>query len=254
MADNKNVSNKLNNKPVAKKSDRVVNSSRSANSNRVISKAEIARENSEEFRARKEALKKKEKELDQYTSMGASTSRNVKKDVAIPVKKEQDSYEFISPTEEKPKAVEGRKNKAKPSNMDKEAVELQEAGFGSTKGTIRFTMGILVNSIIVLLIVQTFMLSFNFAYKMFANVACDPSDKEQIKIEILPDSSSVDIVDLLEENNIIDDKWVMMGRIKVGKYNSRLKAGTYMLSPSMTTDEILDTLSGDIDKADEEEK
>lgn len=109
-------------------------------------------------------------------------------------------------------------------------------------GTLNFGVSLLVNSIILLLLIQVFILSYSFGYKIFANISYKPSSTSVVNVEILPDSSSMDIVSTLEESGVIENKWVMLVRIRLGKYSSSLMPGKYELSPSMATDEIIDIL------------
>lgn len=112
----------------------------------------------------------------------------------------------------------------------------------SLKHSAGFTWGLLVNVIIVYIVVKLFAYSFNFAYSVFGNVACDPSNKQYVVVEIPADSSTLDIATALEKKKVIDNKYVFAVKVKVKEYGNKITAGKYGLSPSMTYDEILDVI------------
>ncbi|MGN0152429.1 MAG: hypothetical protein ACI39Q_08145 [Wujia sp.] len=130
----------------------------------------------------------------------------------------------------------------------KNADEIARKAFKKSSG---FMWGLLVNVIIVFLAVKVFSGAFNFAYGVFGDVALDPSEKDYKLIEIPADSSIMEIGAALEENNIIDSKYVFYGKVKVKGYGDKIVANKYGLSASMTYGEILDTICC-IDEEDEE--
>lgn len=111
------------------------------------------------------------------------------------------------------------------------------------KNALRITLNVLVNSVIILLLMQAFTFSFNFGYKVFADSCANANDTNKVSIQIPKESSSKEIVDILDEAGVIDDKNVMLIKMKISKYHGKLMPGTYMVSPSMTYEEILKTLS-----------
>lgn len=120
------------------------------------------------------------------------------------------------------------------------------------KRSARFTFGLLVNVIIVFLAVKLFSGAFNFAYGVFGSTALAPMDKEYKLIEISADSSILDIGTALEENDIIESKYVFYAKVKVKGYGDKIVAGKYGLSPSMTYDEILEDICHLEEKEEEE--
>lgn len=119
------------------------------------------------------------------------------------------------------------------------------------KHSAGFTWTLLINVLIVYIVIKLFSYSFNFAYSVFADVACDPSSKEYIVIEIPADSSSLDIGKTLEDRGIIENKYVFMAKVRIKKYGNLITPGKYGLSASMTYDEIIDVICH-IEKEEEE--
>lgn len=131
----------------------------------------------------------------------------------------------------------------------KNADEIARKAF---KRSSRFAFGLLVNVVIVFLAVKVFSGAFNFAYGVFGNVSCDPLDNEYKLIEISADSSIMDIGGALEDSGIIESKYVFYAKVKVKGYGDKIVAQKYSLSPSMSYDEILNTICH-INTDDEEE-
>lgn len=221
----------------------------------VISKAEVARMNSQTLatktKAKEQMLATAAKELDKISSPGAGSTitrettpkKTVDEGIAAEPKREVKRTVAAEPKREVKRTVA-----AEPKREVKRTKEAEPVDGGKKKitpiDTLRFGIGLLVNSFIVLILIQVFVFGYNFSYKVFANVSYHPKDNSEIVVTILPDSSSMEIAETLENLGVIEDKWVMLVRVRLGSYYSKLLPGTYTLSPSMTTDEILDALCG----------
>ena len=70
----------------------------------------------------------------------------------------------------------------------------------------------------------------------------DANDSTTIEVEIPKNSSLSTIADILYENNLIRNKQVFKLYVDFSDMSSKLKAGTYELSPDMTFDDIVYTL------------
>lgn len=135
--------------------------------------------------------------------------------------------------------------KAKKTRMD----EMVRKGL---KHSAEFMLSLLINIVIVFIIIKLFSYSFNFAYSVFGDVAKDPTGREYAVIEIPADSSTLQIGKALEDNNIIEDKYVFFAKIRIKKLGGQIKAGKYGLSSSMTYNEIINLICG-INEDEEEE-
>lgn len=102
----------------------------------------------------------------------------------------------------------------------------------------------LVNIVFVLLLVEGFTYSYHFSYKVFADLPMVAASSEVKEIAIGEGSSAKDVSVLLETNGVIEDKYIFLVRAYLGKYNNKIIAGTYSLSPSMTPDEICRMICG----------
>ncbi len=111
---------------------------------------------------------------------------------------------------------------------------------------LKFVFGLLVNLIIVILIIQGFTFSFEFGNAIFADLPKNGADTSKVTVTILADSSSKEVIDQIYDSGVIDDKYVFMVRTYVEKYYKQMMPGTYELSPSMSTTEILQTITGQV--------
>ncbi len=127
------------------------------------------------------------------------------------------------------------KKKKKIKNADEIARKTFKRGSG-------FAFSLLVNIVIVFLAVKMFSFAFNFAYGVFGDVRLDPLDKEYKLIEVPADASILEIGDALQENGIIESKYVFYAKIKVKGYGDKIVSGKYGLSASMSYGEIVDTI------------
>jgi len=108
---------------------------------------------------------------------------------------------------------------------------------------IRIVFHILIDVVIVLAIIQIFITSYNFFYSVFTDRPASYTESTQVQVIIPPDSTTVEIVDILEENGLVEDKYVMLAKIYISSYHGKMMPGTYVLSKSMTQSEILDVLT-----------
>ena len=121
------------------------------------------------------------------------------------------------------------------------------------KTALYYSVELLVDVLIVYVFIKAFALSFNFAYDVFHDSAKNPGDRNYVVVKIEPYSSTSKISDQLYDAGVIENKYVMILRMKVGEYGDKIKPGKYGLSASMTYEEILGVITG-CAKTEEEEK
>ena len=102
----------------------------------------------------------------------------------------------------------------------------------------------LIDVLIILLFVKGFSLSYNFSHEVFVDNPKTPGSTEYTIVKIEPDFSTKSVAETLYESGVIRNKYVMMAKIKIGEYESKIHPGKYGLSPSMKPSEIIDILCG----------
>lgn len=164
------------------------------------------------------------------------TNNNLKKS-----KRDADVQSLERQNTNERKTTQQKKNVKK---KKKSKVRWDEIVRKGLKHSAAFTFSLLVNIVIVFIIIRLFSYSFNFAYSVFGDVAKDPTGKEYAVIEIPADSSTLQIGKALEDNGIIEDKYVFFAKVRIKKLGGKIKAGKYGLSSSMTYGEIINLICG----------
>lgn len=109
---------------------------------------------------------------------------------------------------------------------------------------IGFILRTMINILFVIGIVEGFVYSYHFSYKLFADIPYKPAVLETMNITIESGNSAKDVADILDSLDIVENKHLILARMYIGKYNSKIKAGTYKLGPAMTPDEICRCICG----------
>lgn len=120
------------------------------------------------------------------------------------------------------------------------------------KKVLRLVFQVLINAVIILVLIRIFMYAYDFSYQVFTDSCLNPMNKSEVQFEIPPDSTTMEIVDALVEDGLVADRYVMLAKVYLSSYHGKMMPGTYILSPSMTQDEILKTITGTV--VEEEEK
>lgn len=117
-------------------------------------------------------------------------------------------------------------------------------GVKSMRKVLRFSVGLLVNICILLILVLVFSKAYGFAHDVFAPVCKDETDDQVVAVTILDDSSVWDVGDVLDEAGVVKNKYALCVKIYISKYASKVKPGTYEIAPSYTNDEIITVITG----------
>lgn len=115
----------------------------------------------------------------------------------------------------------------------------------SISGTIlRFSLRTMVNMMLVFMLVEGFIWGYQFSYGLFADFPYVAASHEVRTITIAEGQTAKDVAIVLEECGIVGDKYQFLARVYLGKYNERIQAGTYTLSPGMSPDTICRQICG----------
>ncbi len=129
--------------------------------------------------------------------------------------------------------------------------KIAERGLG---GFIYYAIEALIIVGIIFLFIKGFSVSFKFAYDVFSDKAKNPASKDTVVVEIPMDSSATEISEIIFDSGVIDNKYVMMAKIKIGGYGKDVKAGSYGMSPSMKYGDIIDMICGYNENKEEEDE
>lgn len=109
---------------------------------------------------------------------------------------------------------------------------------------LQISLRTLVNVILVFVLVEGFVTTYHFSYKLFADFAYAAASQETINITIADGDTAKDVAVVLEQNGVVESRYLFLARAYLGKYNNRIQAGTYTVGPGMTPDEICKTICG----------
>lgn len=112
------------------------------------------------------------------------------------------------------------------------------------KTALFYSVMILVDVLILLLLVKGFSSAYQFSYNVFSDSAKKAGSTDYKVITITTDDTSSSVSKKLYDAGLIESKYVMQAKLKVGSFSNKIKAGKYGISPSMTYNEIIGIITG----------
>ncbi len=106
------------------------------------------------------------------------------------------------------------------------------------------SLRMLMNVVLVFLLVEGFVSSYHFSYKLFSDVPYMAGSTSEISVTIAPGSSAYDVAALLDGLGVVDGKYLFLARTYLGKYQKKIIAGTYLLGPGQSPDTICRKVCG----------
>ena len=113
---------------------------------------------------------------------------------------------------------------------------IENEGWG--KIVLGISIRTLINMLFIFCLVEGFANSYHFSYKLFADLPYKPTVSQDISVTIPEGSNAKSVAKLMDDLGVVDGEYLFLARLYIGKYSSRIQAGSYKLSPSMTPDEI----------------
>ena len=102
----------------------------------------------------------------------------------------------------------------------------------------------LINIVFIFLLVEGYINAYHFSYKLFADLPAAAASQSVVNVTISEGSSAKDVSFLLENSGVVEDQYLFLARVYLGRYHAKIKAGTYSLGPAMTPDEICRVICG----------
>lgn len=85
--------------------------------------------------------------------------------------------------------------------------------------------------------------SYNFGYRVFADVAMEVSPGKDVGISIVEGKSVMEIGEILEEEGLVKDAKIFFVQELLSEHHGNLQPGVYVLNTSMNTEEILTVMA-----------
>ena len=112
------------------------------------------------------------------------------------------------------------KRRKKKSKID--GYKMAERGLG---GFIYYGVELLIDIVIIFILIRGFSVSFKFSYDVFSDKAKNPATRKTVVVEIPKDSSATEISEVIYDAGVIENKYVMMAKLKIGGYGKDVKPG-----------------------------
>lgn len=109
---------------------------------------------------------------------------------------------------------------------------------------LRFSLRTLINIILLFVLVEAFVVAYQYSYKLFSDLPYLAASQDVTTIVIEQGQTTKDIALILEQSGIVENQYLFLARAYLGKYNNKIQAGTYTLGPGMTLEEICRKLCG----------
>lgn len=113
-----------------------------------------------------------------------------------------------------------------------------------SKVILQISLRTLMNVVLLFILVEGFVYTYQFSYKVFADVPYMPASSDTVTITIESGSTAKQVASIMEGSGLVDDDKLILARLYLGKYNKKIIAGTYTLSPAMSADAICKKICG----------
>ncbi len=111
-------------------------------------------------------------------------------------------------------------------------------------GTFGLVLNIVIYAVIILFAIRIVTYAYHFSYEVFGNTVMSESSQEVVPLQIPEGASTDEVASQLEKKGLIADARAFVVHTALTKYSGKIMPGSYELSPSMTTNEILSVITG----------
>ncbi len=111
--------------------------------------------------------------------------------------------------------------------------------------TATIVLKVVLAVVVVMFVYKGAMLAYDYGYRVFAEEPVDVAPGWDMDVVIEDGMGPKEIGALLESKGLIKDGTLFYLQNILSKYKGDLKAGSYVLNTSMTTEEMMAVLSGE---------
>lgn len=122
----------------------------------------------------------------------------------------------------------------------------------ATMSIISVVVHILITLVVIIVIYAGAMRCYDFGYRIFTDTPMSLEPGRDVTVIINEGNSTGQIGALLKENGLIKDAAVFVAQEKLSEYSGEIKPGVYVLNTSMTAEEMIAVMSGNM--AEDQEK
>ncbi len=110
-----------------------------------------------------------------------------------------------------------------------------------TGAIIRVSLRLIIYALIVLLLYEGVTAGFSFGYAVFAGKAVSEEPGVTFTVVVEEDQDAAEVGEMLEEMGLIENRYIFL--VQAIFYDYEIYPGTYELSTTMTSKEMLEELS-----------
>lgn len=136
--------------------------------------------------------------------------------------------------------AEIKKRQANTAQRNKEVANRRKKAIAEARKGKRVKL--VVRLAIAVFVVALCVIAFMVTFKLFYDTPLDPASKEKVEVTIADGVTDEEVADILYEAGCIEDKKVYKFRTYI--YDANYIPGTYKVSPSYTTEKLINILSG----------
>lgn len=107
---------------------------------------------------------------------------------------------------------------------------------------------IVVAVIIVMLVYKWSVLAYEYGQRVFNEPPVSSGSGREITVTIEEGSTAKEIGKMLEKSGLIRDAELFMIQEMLSQYKGEMKPGSYVLSTAMTTEEMMEIMSGEMEE------
>lgn len=177
-----------------------------------------------------------DKDKERYSDYGEQDVFNREQNYSGTIRENLEKYRSDNVT-----AAKARQSSASRKKKNKEVVKRRKAAVkAARKGK---TVRVVVRISLAILVIALCVIAFLLTYKLFYDVALDENNKTKVEITIPEEGiTHEEVAQFLYENGCISDPRLYKYRTYI--YDANYIPGTYKVSPSYTTEKIINILSG----------
>lgn len=116
----------------------------------------------------------------------------------------------------------------------------------ATMSIISVVVHILITLVVLIVIYAGAMRCYDFGYRIFTDTPMSLEPGRDVTVIINEGNSTKQIGTLLKENGLIKDVGVFVVQEKLYEYSGEIKPGVYVLNTSMTAEEMIAVMSGNM--------
>lgn len=94
--------------------------------------------------------------------------------------------------------------------------------------------------------------AYLYCYSIVSDAAVEQAPGRDVSVTLDSDMTVKDVARLLERKGLVKDADIFRIQLKVGKYEDKLKRGSYVLNTSMTPKEMMKIMAGETEGTEEE--